>query len=204
MIDQDAKDITQMQGTHNGVPVKVAKKSRLIWVVLACVVVGVGGGIVVYQQSVKPVKKTAVAPKPSVRAIIPSPVASIVPSPTASTSASPTDPQVNVVNEQYYGEYEGEGEEEGWLPSSPSPSPSSNALALASVKASPSASVRASSSVRASAIASVRASASASARVAMPDTSDGVPTTGVFEVTVASVSVGLIFLVLGLVGLLVL
>ena len=41
-----------------------------------------------------------------------------------------------------------------------------------------------------------------SPRVAMPDTSQGTPVTGVFEVTVASVSLGLILLMLGLFGLL--
>jgi hypothetical protein len=38
----------------------------------------------------------------------------------------------------------------------------------------------------------------------MPDTSEGTPVTGVFEVTVATVSIGLLLLVLGLLGLLVL
>ncbi|MFH1244295.1 MAG: hypothetical protein V1487_01830 [bacterium] len=181
-----------MQSARSGVSVKVAKKSRLIWVVLACVVLGVGLGIVVYQQSVQPVKKTAVAPKSSVRAIIPSSVASMMPSPMASASALPRAPQVNVIDEPDYGDYE--YEDEDWTPSSPSPSPSRSTLALAS------ASARASSS----STASTRASASPSARTVMPDTTEGVPTTGVFEVTVGTVSVGLIFLVLGLVGLLVL
>jgi hypothetical protein len=36
----------------------------------------------------------------------------------------------------------------------------------------------------------------------MPDTSGGTPVTGVFEVTVGTISVGLILLVLGLAGLL--
>ena len=195
VVDQDARDISQMQVVRESVPVKLAKKSRLVWVVLACVVLGVGGGIVVYQQSVKPATKTTVTPKPSVRTVIPSPVASMVPSPTASVSASPAGPQVNVVDEPYYGDYEGDAEED-WVPGSPSPSPSNNALALASTKAFPSASVKASST------ASVKASASPSVRAAMPDTTGGVPTTGVFEITVGTVSVGLIFLVLGLVGLL--
>jgi hypothetical protein len=37
----------------------------------------------------------------------------------------------------------------------------------------------------------------------MPDTSDGTPVTGVFEITVGTVSVGIVFLILGILGLLV-
>lgn len=43
-----------------------------------------------------------------------------------------------------------------------------------------------------------------SVRTTLPDTSEGVPVTGVFEITVGTVGVGLLLLVLGLAGLLVL
>ena len=88
--------------------------------------------------------------------------------------------------------------------SSPSPSPSPTASSVASISPSPSPSpspsVKASSSPTAGTLASV--TPTPSARAAMPDTSEGVPVTGVFEVTVGTVSVGLLLLVLGLVGLL--
>lgn len=85
---------------------------------------------------------------------------------------------------------------------SPSPSPSRSA----SPSPSPSRSPSPSPSIRASAIPSTVASQtlSPSPRAAMPDTSEGTPVTGVFEVTVGTVSVGLLLLVLGIFGLLVL
>jgi len=94
---------------------------------------------------------------------------------------------------------------------SPSPatssSPSPSASVRASTSPSPSASVAASKSPSpspsvAASTAATATSPSPSVRAAMPDTSDGVPVTGVFEVTVGTVSVGIILLLLGLLGLL--
>lgn len=81
MEDQDAKDINQMMSAQPEVPLSVApKKSRLLWVVLSCVVVGVGLGVVVYQQSIKPLPVTS-TPRPTATAVttIPSPVGSAAP-----------------------------------------------------------------------------------------------------------------------------
>lgn len=86
-----------------------------------------------------------------------------------------------------------------------SPSPSASVKASASPSPSPSvkASVSPSPSVKASTAATVASpTPTPSTRAAMPDTSEGVPVTGVFEVTVGTVSVGLLLLVLGLFGLL--
>lgn len=99
--------------------------------------------------------------------------ATVSPSPVASTTASPS-PSASVK-----------------ASTSPSPSPS----VKASTSPSPSPSVKAST-------AATVASPTPSTRAAMPDTSEGVPVTGVFEVTVGTVSVGLLLLVLGLLGLL--
>jgi hypothetical protein len=79
-------------------------------------------------------------------------------------------------------------------------------LLVPKLSASPSPSAKASASPSASAKASVTPtpSPSASPRVTMPDTTDGTPVTGVFEVTVGTISVGLILLLLGVFGLLVL
>lgn len=86
-----------------------------------------------------------------------------------------------------------------------SPSPSASVKASASPSPSPSvkASVSPSPSVKASTAATVASpTPTPSTRAAMPDTSEGVPVTGVFEITVGTVSVGLLLLVLGLFGLL--
>lgn len=88
---------------------------------------------------------------------------------------------------------------------SPSVSPSSSASPIASASPSPSAKASVSPSPSASPKASVAAtvtSPSPSARAAMPDTSEGVPVTGVFEITVGTVSIGILLLVVGLFGLL--
>ncbi len=77
--------------------------------------------------------------------------------------------------------------------SSPSPSPS----VKASVSPSPSPTVKASTTATVATPTSTP-----SARAAMPDTSEGVPVTGVFEITVGTVSAGLLLLALGLLGLL--
>ena len=64
MEDQDAKDINQMMSGTVEPTVKTPRKSKFVWVVLGCVVLGVGLGIVVYQQSIKStVPKTT--PKPT-------------------------------------------------------------------------------------------------------------------------------------------
>lgn len=82
MADQDAQDITQMMGGSSPasqIPIKKPGKSMsLLWVVLGCVVVGVGLGVVVYQRSLTP---------PTVP-------------PTASSApvATPTTPQINAVD----------------------------------------------------------------------------------------------------------
>lgn len=86
-----------------------------------------------------------------------------------------------------------------------SPSPSASVKASSSPSPSPSvkASVSPSPSVKASTAATVASpTPTPSTRAAMPDTSEGVPVTGVFEITVGTVSVGLLLLVLGLFGLL--
>ncbi len=77
MVDQDAQDISKMMSHRTEVVVGAQRKSRLLWVVLGCLVIGVGLGIVVYQQSTKapiPVKTTQAPPVP-----VPSPLASAVP-----------------------------------------------------------------------------------------------------------------------------
>lgn len=85
-----------------------------------------------------------------------------------------------------------------------SPSPSTSPAASASPASSPSSAASASpvASKSPSPTPSPTPTPSASARVVMPDTSEGTPVTGVFEITVGTISVGLILLVLGLFGLL--
>lgn len=91
---------------------------------------------------------------------------------------------------------------------SPSPSaaasvsPSPSASVKASASPSPSVAASKSPSPSPSAAAGTVSSPSPSARATMPDTSEGVPVTGVFEITVGTVSVGLLLLILGLLGLL--
>ncbi len=170
MGEQDAKDINQMMAETSTTVVAPTqtKKSKFIWIVLGCVVIGVGLGIVVYQQSTAP-KST---PKPSPRPVVvasPTPKASpsVIPSPSpmvATESAVPV--EINVVQ----------------------PVGATGSGIGGALSATPS--------------ATATASAVASPRVTMPDTSEGTPVTGVFELTVGAVSLGLILLVIGLVGLL--
>lgn len=168
MPDQDAEDITKMMPAGTTSLVDKPKKSKFIWVVLACVLVGTILGVIVYQQSIKP---APVVKKPS-----PRPVATVQPSPTPVkspvslmlASPSPEPVEINVVT----------------------PVSTGSGLGGGTTTASPSASVKAS------------ATPSASPRVVIPDTSDGVPVTGVFEVTVAATGIGIVLLVIGLVGLL--
>jgi hypothetical protein len=324
MADQDAQDINQMMSATSDVVIGKPKKSMFIWVVLGCVVVGVGLGVVVYQQSVKTIIKPSPTPKVAVIATPkPSLLASPIPTPvtpetnlitevpnvitfpesgkirvfndlnniqlvitltiagtkktltipnktlnaatpmtfadstfdvtagsTASVSANlnsaagpkmggwiipaageicgantggktnastklafaltklasgatpyakqcwaddidPKDPSSYDFNDFYM--------VWGYVPGSiVSPSPSATSSTAASP--SPSASVRASASPSVS--ASSTATPTPSPRVVMPDTSEGTPVTGIFEVTVGTVSVGLLLLILGLFGLL--
>ena len=92
MADQDAQDINQMMSATSDVAIAKPEKSMFIWVVLGCVVMGVGLGIVVYQQSVK----TAIKPSPTPKvAVLPSTNPSIVPS----AIPSPVVPQTNLVTQ---------------------------------------------------------------------------------------------------------
>lgn len=88
MADQDAKDINQMMsGTTTDVTIAPApKKSKFLWVVLLCVVAGVGLGIFVYQQSLQPA--------------LPSPTPRVAVTPAASPLASPVTPEVSLVQPQ--------------------------------------------------------------------------------------------------------
>lgn len=338
MSAQDAADIVQMNSLGSEVPVNSGEKKKggLLWVVLGCVVVGVGLGVFVYQQSLKPAVRPTSTPRPTPAIITPSiaPVASVpvitapvVPDTnvvtggagtvtfpkkgkirifhtvsnvqmvmqiavagssvktitfpakaiSAATPMNYTDssfevdagsvgtvkvflnntsgPQLKgwippmdannrkecgvaggsitnnetqiayaktlLAGESFYdyqcwedddepGEYNDVYMLWTYVPSSTTTSPSpvasvvASASPKASVKASPSPSVKASASpspsVKASTVAAV-ATPTPSPRAAMPDTSEGVPVTGVFEVTVGTISVGLILLALGLFGL---
>lgn len=86
MADQDAQDINQMMSASSEAVIKPPKKSMFLWVVLGCVVVGVGLGIVVYQQSIEPAPVVKTTPKPT-------PVGVTTPQPT------PVVPQTNVVTQ---------------------------------------------------------------------------------------------------------
>lgn len=318
-----------MMSATSDVLVAPPKKSKFVWVVLACVVVGVGLGVVVYQQSLKPAVSPTPVPRPSaVVSVVPSPIPSpvtpdvslvqaepktidfpkageirvyyavggwmplgiifkdslgphnftipagnpntqmkildtgykltgpttvtidsfigtnasqlsigwakpvankcgfngfgvvdITPDITFATAQAKGEPIVSV---QCWGDYSPSPKDTSALDfndytviwsykpattsTSPSPSvsPSPSASAKASVSPSPSPSVKASASP--SAAASVAAIASPtptpSPRVSMPDTSEGTPVTGVFEVTVGTISIGLLLLIIGLFGLL--
>ena len=85
MADQDAQDINQMMSASADAVIKPPKKSMMLWIVLGCMVVGVGLGIFVYQQSLTPVSKVKPTPKPSV-------VVSESPIP------SPEVPEIDVIN----------------------------------------------------------------------------------------------------------
>lgn len=82
MSGQDAADIVQMNSLSGEIPIASGgkKKSSLLWIVLGCVVVGVGLGVFVYQQSLSPAPKPSTtprasrAPTPSVTTVAPSPV----------------------------------------------------------------------------------------------------------------------------------
>ncbi len=341
MSAQDAQDIVQMNSLGSEVPITSGEKKKggLLWVVLGCVVVGVGLGVFVYQQSLKPAVKPTSTPRPTPIAALPSevPAASILPIPSpvlpetnvvsaatntvtfpkkgkiriynnlnnlqlvikivtggasktvtiANKAVSATTPMVSGdstfeveagstgtvetylnsvsgvklkgwvvpadaqkkvcgVNGAASIDFEGElafvtsklaGESifawQCWedddnpgefndvymlwtyVPTTTTASSSPAASVKASASPSPSPSVKASpspsikASVSPSPSPSVKASTVAAAvtptpspRAAMPDTSEGVPVTGVFEVTVGTISVGLILLVLGFVGLL--
>lgn len=315
MAEQDAKDINQMMSATSDVAVSAPKKSKFLWIVLGCVVVGVGLGVTVYQQSLKSTVKPSITPKPTTTTKA-SPVASPIASPVVpqtnvvvpadntitftkagkirifsdlnnltlvislvtggqtktltlpARAVSPTTPMnfsdssfevaagstatitanlnttsgpkmkgwmspadlktcaangggVNVkADELAYAQSKLAGETiysyQCWedddtpgefndfyllwtyAPATSSPTASPSVAASASPASSKSPSPSPSPSVK----ASVSPTPTPSPRVAMPDTTDGTPVTGVFEVTVGTVSVGLILLVLGLFGLL--
>ncbi len=334
MGDQDAQDINQMMSATSDVVIGKPKKSKFLWIVLGCVVVGVGLGVVVYQQSLStPAPTVKVTPKPTISqttlapTLAPSPIPSpVVPetnviTQVANTMTFPETGKLRVFTDlnnitlvvtittggatktitlpnravsdtqkmnftdstfevtagstgtinAYLNSTSGP-KMGGWIlptggtkcgangytvvdmspriawaeanlgtgktlfakqcwadeivtgdPSSydfndffvvwgyassttasasptGSVSPSPSASPKASVSPSPSPSPSPSASAQASTAASP--SPSASARVAMPDTSGGTPVTGVFEVTVGTISIGLLMLLLGLFGLL--
>lgn len=93
MAEQDANDISQMMPSATEATIKQPKKSKFLWIVLGCVIIGIGLGIVVYQQSTKPVTTVKTTPRPTVVA---------TPTPVATSSAtpveSPTTPDVSVVD----------------------------------------------------------------------------------------------------------
>ena len=337
MSGQDASDIVQMNSLSGEIPIASGgkKKSSLLWIVLGCVVVGVGLGVFVYQQSLAPAPKPSSTPRASSKPPIPSST-TVVPSPVTPTT-NEVEPVVNTITFPKKGKlriyhtlnniqmvlqltingtvktitlpnkaistttlanyadssFEVEAGStatvvaylnstsgpklRGWIPpmddnnkkecgvpggqiannesqiayiksklagesifeyqcwedddvpgefndlymvwtyapttstTSPSPAASVSPSPSPSVKvsASPSASVKASASpspspsVKASTAATVASpTPTPSTRAAMPDTSEGLPVTGVFEITVGTVSVGLLLLVLGLFGLL--
>lgn len=331
MEDQDAKDINQMMSAQEEVPVVAAsKKSKLLWVVLACVIVGVGLGVVVYQQSVKPIPVTKISPKPVASAVttVSSPVGSahpagvnavmdktmesnvitfpgtgkvriyydqlkpgtIVPviptlitltsssgtvsvttpasvgsTPMATITTSMTVTAGQTVTVRAYTQNNTSQPAIGWVkpanntcgkngfgifdvsaaiswaqsgtsplvtqmcwseynptpdtdtsawafnhffmilayePTAASASPSVSPSVSPSISPSPSPSRSPSPSPSASTVAASTTTPTPSARVAMPDTSGGTPVTGVFEITVGTMSVGLILLLFGLFGLL--
>lgn len=92
MAEQDAQDIAQMNMASNDVPVvdRAPKKSYLLWVVLSCVVVGVGLGVYVYQKSLTPTSKVSPTPKATV-------IPTQKPGAVASPVSTPTTPGVNAV-----------------------------------------------------------------------------------------------------------
>lgn len=311
-----------MMSASADVVVSNPKKSKFLWVVLGCVVVGVGLGIVVYQQSLESTIKPTATPKPTTTTAKTSPIASAVLPQTnvvtpvansitfskagkiriysglnnvelavkvtvagsAQTITLPSRPvnSTTLMNytdstfevsagstgtiEAFFGGASGP-KMKGWMspadlkscgangavvlnkaadlafvqsklsgesiysyqcwedddtpgefndfyllwtyvPSTSSPAATASVAASASPTASkspspsPSASVKASASPSPSVKASTTATPTPSPRVSMPDTTDGTPVTGIFEVTVGTISVGLILLVLGLFGLL--
>jgi hypothetical protein len=320
MAEQDAQDINQMMSATADVAIGQPKKSKFLWIVLGCVVVGVGLGVVVYQQSLKSVVKPSPTPRPTVAAK-PSPIASPIPSPVL-PDTNVVNPATNTITFSKAGKLRiysdlslahvvsiviggqtktitlpartvnattpmnftdstfevtagstgtisvnltsaSGAKMRGWMspadlktcgangatvvskatqlafvqaklagesifsyqcwedddtpgefndfymlwtyaPPTSSPAASSSPTASASPVASKSPSPSPSASVKASASPSVAASSTPtpSPRVSMPDTTDGTPVTGVFEVTVGTISIGLILLILGLFGLL--
>lgn len=324
MSVQDAQDIVQINSLSGEIPIVSGgkKKSGLLWIVLGCVVVGVGLGVVVYQQSLAPAPKPSATPKatkpalPSAPPVVPSPITpttnevtpvantltfpkkgklrvyhtlnnvqmvlqltinGVVKTITLPNKATSATTPANYADSAFEVEAGSTGtlvaylnstsgpKLRGWIPpmdsnnkkecgvpggsvannevqiafikaklagesifeyqcwedddvpgefndlymvwtyvpstSTVSPSPTPSASPSPSVTPSPSASP--SPSVNASTTATVASpTPTPSARAAMPDTSEGVPVTGVFEVTVGTVSVGLMLLVLGLFGLL--
>lgn len=98
MTDQDAQDITKMMSSSSDVAIAGPKKSKFGWIVLGCVILGVGLGVVVYQQSIKaPTPSVKTTPRPSIKApVLPSPEPSI----EAPTTFVPVVPGTNVITPQ--------------------------------------------------------------------------------------------------------
>ncbi|MFZ2200014.1 MAG: hypothetical protein WAV40_04455 [Microgenomates group bacterium] len=87
MSQQDAQDLNQMMAGNPEVMIASPNKLKFLWVVLACVALGVGLGVVVYQQSIKaPVAPVKQPPKATV-------------APTPTPIPSPVLPETNVVTE---------------------------------------------------------------------------------------------------------
>ncbi len=335
MADQDAQDINQMMSATADSTVRPPKKSKFLWIVLGCVVVGVGLGVVVYQQSLKPAVKPSPTPRPTTTTVVtPTPVPTAVTpgvsvvQPVANNITFPKKGKLRVYhtlnNIQMVLELTTNGVKKtitlpakpisttvpanygdstfevaagttatlvaylnstsgpklrGWIPpqdsnnmkecgapgaqianneieiayiktllagetifdyqcwedddipgefndlymvwsyvpgsttsvspspsgsaaASPSPSASSGTTSAGATSPSPSPSPSRSPSPSPSASVAASSTPTPSPRVTMPDTSEGTPVTGVFEVTVGTISVGLILLILGLLGLL--
>ncbi len=90
MSEKDAQDLNQMMSSRNSeMPTIQSGKSKLGWIVLGCIVVGVGLGVVVYQQSIEE------SPKPAVKTGSTTTEKKPVVTPPV---ASPIAPQTLVVN----------------------------------------------------------------------------------------------------------
>ncbi len=341
MSEQDAQDINKMMSSEPEVVIAAPKKSKFIWIVLGCVIVGVGLGVVVYQQSIKaPTTSVKTTPKPTSAVITPVPTSTVMPITTPTSTESATIPKVefvtaaaNTMTFPKSGKLRvftninnillvikittggstktltipnkaidattlltyvdstfdvvagstativstlnaGGPQNMGWIlptaanlcganqgtkldvtaqiawaeshlaagqtifakqcwadpgsktviqdndfndfvlfwsyasatsaSTSPAASPSLSPSPSPSRAASPSPSPSVRASVAASVVATPTPTPVASPRVSMPDTTDGTPVTGIFEITVGTISVGIVFLILGLFGLLVL
>jgi len=161
-------------------------RSSKIWiVVLLCVVVGVGAGILVYQKSLSPKSATVAptpipvaTPKPAVKSPVPSPKTALPATPSGMTEESVE--SVGLLDSTPLATGSGEVGEINLVNSG---SATGSATPSASLKASP--------------------TASASARITMPE-GEELPDAGVFELTVGTVGMGAVLILLGILGLLVL
>lgn len=281
MTDQDAKDINNMMSATSDMAVSVPKKSKFVWIVLLCVVIGIALGIFVYQRSLR-----TIVPSPTPRSAVVTPVPSPIPSPVVPV-VNLVQPEPKTISFPKAGEIRVYYEANGWLPlgieltdsagvhnlSVPAGNPNTQmkvfdtgytltgpttisiesflgtdnnlmsigwakpdankcgfngfgvvditpdvTFATAQAQGEPIVSVQCWGDYSPNpndtsaldfndyfliwSYTPVAGSTSPSPRVTMPDTSEGTPVTGIFEVTVGTVSLGLILLVLGLFGLL--